>query len=751
MARLNEPPLAPAPAPATETVEVGRWENNPLPAHQLTVRDAVKRRFLRQNRELAKTNSQQSSRIRSLETEVSRLLAENLSLREQVLQLQNALETHTSRPSFENVDSVKDRLESKIQELGALVAELGQLKKSAAEPPCKSQTAATRRSPGERQWRSGLGLREVESAMLPTIVEDKHFPRRTMNSDEIRDLLDNQDSQSPDIGPPPVSRFESDEPIAFERSPPSESLAEEVMEDAEHTLPVNLETRKKRRESGPKLSIRRVSVFQSHSEGSDENTSKAVRAGAKRKLSVREDDDKTDMRRGTQAETFTFSRRNTPTPDANDDIVNTGDRGPSPEREILGTKPVNTDPTVSPKKQRSAATDKVDKKPPSLSKSARPRLVSSRKISHAILPPLEMPPEPPVPTDIPPDSLPPKTPAPEDFLSPPSTEPSTSRPESKDTPPPGDLSSTDQMGRPSRRARAQVSYKEPSLNTKMRRPGKELVAAVQPEQNSRHSMEPLVPSTVTKTFIKSDAVESDSWKGLPTAVRGEEVGESPLKEKLGRREDVQCGESTTVPELPKLNSSAASNAISALIAGSTKKKSAPGADNLSDPITRPWVPQSTLSGGEDVNGLPAEEQGRDSMTIFDFTDSSPNGAPATTRPRVDLAKATKTRRHSSIPESIVLEERKPEVRGRQDGCLPTLHSRTGSAGSVKSASTSNLGKVLVPSATSIKNNPKSKRTGNLPASGSTMDLPSAAGKAAMTDTGSLRAERAATRRKSTLL
>jgi hypothetical protein len=157
---------------------------------------AVKRRFLRQNRELAKyvytghghvmmeltrhrTNSTQSIRIRSLENDCSRLLAENLSLREQVLQLQNTLESQPMRPSFASIDAVKTKLEAKMLELGGLVAELGQMEK-AEQPRCRRQLAATRRSPEERQWRSGLGLQEVENQMLPTITEDKFYPRHTM-------------------------------------------------------------------------------------------------------------------------------------------------------------------------------------------------------------------------------------------------------------------------------------------------------------------------------------------------------------------------------------------------------------------------------------------------------------------------------------------------------------------------------------------------------------------------------------------
>jgi hypothetical protein len=127
-----------------------------------------------------RTNSQQSIRIRSLENDCSRLLAENLTLREQVLQLQNTFESQSSRPSNENIDAVKSKLEAKMLELGGLVAELGQLKKVDARSRRKSQLLATRRSPEERQWRSGLGLQEVQNQMLPTITEDKFYPRRTM-------------------------------------------------------------------------------------------------------------------------------------------------------------------------------------------------------------------------------------------------------------------------------------------------------------------------------------------------------------------------------------------------------------------------------------------------------------------------------------------------------------------------------------------------------------------------------------------
>lgn len=50
--------------------------------------------------------------------------------------------------------------------------------------------------------------------------------------------------------------------------------------------------------------------------------------------------------------------------------------------------------------------------------------------------------------------------------------------EGRDTPPPFDISSQGEVARPSRRARASVSYAEPNLRDKMRRPTKELLDAV---------------------------------------------------------------------------------------------------------------------------------------------------------------------------------------------------------------------------------------------------------------------------------
>ena len=92
----------------------------------LTRRILVKRRFVRQNREIARVNSIQSLRIRSLESEVSHLLSENVSLREQSISLSQEL-YEAAKMLKDGVGDIKAKLDSKLAELNSLVTDLGAL------------------------------------------------------------------------------------------------------------------------------------------------------------------------------------------------------------------------------------------------------------------------------------------------------------------------------------------------------------------------------------------------------------------------------------------------------------------------------------------------------------------------------------------------------------------------------------------------------------------------------------------------
>ncbi|KAF1988070.1 hypothetical protein K402DRAFT_392343 [Aulographum hederae CBS 113979] len=679
MARLNEPPVP------IESV------------------DSLKRRFIRQNRELAKNNSNQSVRIRNLEAETSRLLSDNLVLREQVLQLQHELEKKESTIATESINAVKSQLEAKLQELGTLVADLGQPQK----PPSKGK----RRSSSSRlsnQWRERLpGLDPEAEGRLPTIAEDKYYPRKTLDAQQIQALADPA-LESPDLGPPPVAHFDDEDPIKFDPQvrPVSEDVAEEPpVESLPVNMSVNLETRRRRKDSQPRSDMRRMSVFQSPPEAptsgaiTEPGQNLPIRTGAKRKLSARDDDGASILK---VAEDFAFSRKS----GSEKQLVQTGqapsdgvDSAPPPlpetveksrkerpiarlssaasDRRILGDKSVNADPVISPRKMLSEDQKPALKKPGlPLKDAARNRIRERRVKSASDAPVVNIPPPPsddkPIETiDLGPDTgkLLPKTPAGFDLFSPTNSDPSTAKPsEPKDTPPPGDINpaGADAAGRVGRRARSAVSYAEPKLNTKMRRPGKELMDAVatgttkanpmriDEGKSDGESKEPYRGRSIT---IKREPRDDDggsaamNWKNLPMAAPATEDAASPLSKKAGAgtsREEVDDAahqvkerrqELASAPTIP----SASSAAISALIAGSAgiKKKK------------EKVVPHVFPAIVAEVMDVTETDEKRASLAIFDYTESSPpaeggcrNGAPAAPE---SFSRSRGSRRHSSVP------------------------------------------------------------------------------------------------------
>lgn len=438
---------------------------------------------------------------------------------------------------------------------------------------------------------------------------------------------------------------------------------------------------------------------------------------------------------------------------------------------LIIIEPVNTDPVISPKKQRSSAQEKPEKPTVPTSKPrSRARLNISRTITPPEIPLLPMPELMPT-AEINLDALPPKTPALGSVFSPPSTEPSSSRPESKDTPPPADLSAADQIGagRPGRRARPQVSYKEPSLHTKMRRPDAKLVDAI---VDRRTSVEPqIAPSTTSKPTIKGDSSEEPSWKPVSTMTgrMGEEEAEtgSPLRQKLDRRETDQESKLSPVSDPVEVKLSTASKAISALIneTSTAKRKIAPSVPSAKAVSEPPEARAVKVISKDNVAREEQADTDKDNLAIFDFTDSSPADAATNPRTRItELAKAARNaRRHSSVPASAIPEDRRIEKPTKPEGALPSLHKRTGS-GNVKSSSTTSLGRSAS-TATARLNSLKEKKTATtLPPSSSSIDLKAKAdvvptngetlaeGRARdAKELSALRAERAASRRKSMML
>ncbi|EGP83049.1 unnamed protein product [Zymoseptoria tritici ST99CH_1E4] len=543
MARLNEPPAASA--PAITTIGIAGAESV----------DALKRRFIRQNRELAKNNSAQSLKIRSLELEISRLLSNNLELRERVLGLENELQGARRQASNAAIRRVKADLRSKLAELSGMVEELED--DGTSDITFEREVVEKERilSPSRQQYRERQPLAELmRETQMPTIAEDKTFSRQTLDNESIRAIrLSDQSagSGSPDIGPPPVAHFE----FNSQESEPKEVSPPPIVD--EDLLPtVNLETRRKRKDSTSKVDMRRSSILaQSPVKPAGDVAPLILRTGAKRKLADRDTSADRTVKPPSQDD-FTFSRR--PAADQNglegEEISSVVekvskakkpfvdmDMAPAspvkPVRRVLGDKSVNMSPRKAEAKEAKPLQDDLKKQPaPRLPPTSKDRPPSRGQRVSAI-------PQPSFAEDAPtavdialpqpsaPD-LPPKTPAASLLFSPTPSESSAKQTTTRDTPPPSDLSSisntTDGGARPSRRARPSVNYAEPSLVAKMRRPGKQMVDAISGIQDRRRTMGPSTEkkqnhSSVT---IKSEPEDDDDlWKHT-AAMPG-----SPLREK----------------------------------------------------------------------------------------------------------------------------------------------------------------------------------------------------------------------------
>ncbi|TKA83486.1 hypothetical protein B0A55_00557 [Friedmanniomyces simplex] len=677
MARLNEPPAL-APAPSTTAAQPG-----------VESADAVKRRFTRQNRELAKHNSNQSLKIRSLEIEVAKLQADNLSLEKQNVQLQKELKSARSgQVSGDVVRTLREELQAKLAELSGLVEGIDALVHTAEDAEVD---VARDKKPLEGQWRERQPLTEaMRENQMPTITEDKQYPRQTLGADEIQAirLSDQGSNESPDLGPPPVAHFDYEDPIkqlSLSAKEPSTETAEEEDEELPASLSVNLETRRRRKDGHPKLDIRRHSIISQSPTKIDSEPSTILRTGAKRKLADR-DLEKTII--PPAKGDFTFSRKGTASdskvsgpPSVAEDASAPGEQAvqivqdasatpPRPARKVLGDRSVNMSPRkapapAAPEKAGKDAPEKLTKPaaPRSASATARKRRVSAipQPLLHedVVVPTVELAP----PIEVHPSMLAPQTPAPPDLFSPTPSEASAARPADESTragtPPPSDLSTlsvpTDGGGmRPSRRARAAVNYTEPSLNAKIRRPGKGMVDAVTGLVDPRRAMSASVskaslPRTVVvkKEPIGDDEADEVDWRSLPSAadVAAPASPLAPRSVEVGGSDPLALQVDDPVTQAD--NPSAASATISALMAGGRRRRRE-SIQHLQHPP-------------EDVNDDVAAKM--EELDLYDFKDSS---SPPTSADKSDALSGNKFggggavkskglaghRRHSSVPKAL---------------------------------------------------------------------------------------------------
>lgn len=249
---------------------------------------------------------------------------------------------------------------------------------------------------------------------------------------------------------------------------------------------------------------------------------------------------------------------------------------------------------------------------------------------------------------------PPITPAPQLF-SPVDSQPPSQVPLGRDTPPPEDLSSTiTDATRPSRRQRAQVSYAEPSLRDKMRRPGKELVAAVGANGKSvyvRGKTDADIGNEKSMVDIKKeDDSDVPSWNTLPVEKPHVSIDpSSPLGDKSSKpTNDLphtvitdrrrRSSQKPSEEIISGSQSGVSQSTIAALVAGSQKRLS------------------RAREAAEAQRRISGEGAG---LGIYDFKDKSVEEAIKES----DLPKSSKhSRRYSSMSE-IKETKRKESVSG----------------------------------------------------------------------------------------
>lgn len=387
-------------------------------------------------------------------------------------------------------------------------------------------------------------------------------------------------SGSSDIGPPPTSQFaELDPPQKDPESPskPPQPPPPQTKEPAESVLesPVQSPTPKAtdtvKEEKADDSPVKTLSAVPQNEPITSENKrpEQPAKSGAKRKLAAR-DESENDTPTTASVATTNSRRKATILRDKSGNktlkeitAMRREEKGNQPPaqapalRKPLSAKSTNDD-LMSPSKNanKAVASDKPEKpeKPEKPVRTVKikqhndkqPRESAKRKAA-AVLD--DQPPPSPPPAEITtkpaPELEPEKQPdapattpsAALDNLSP-TPEPK-SQPQSRDTPPPADISSKGETSRPSRRSRAQVSYAEPNLRDKMRRPSKQLVDAVTGEMKYRRS-ESLAAEEIAAMREKTKSEEKPADPGNlrhPSPKPAEEKGQeaegpaSPLAQK----------------------------------------------------------------------------------------------------------------------------------------------------------------------------------------------------------------------------
>lgn len=284
---------------------------------------------------------------------------------------------------------------------------------------------------------------------------------------------------------------------------------------------------------------------------------------------------------------------------------------PATQRRPLGAKNSN-EALGSPKKSAKA---------PNESKGTKPK--AETRDNGAAKGQLKLQKEP-DPIEIPPPSSPEAVtrvdiePSPEPKVAvPDSHETFVSREEMNGTPPPCDISSRGETTRANRRARAAVSYAEPNLRDKMRRPNtKELFDAVAGEG---------------KNIRRTSQCQRDELSSAPSSVaKSEAQFESSRKNASSQRTTNDAGQDVDGMASPLVQKSARTSALEELPASVTtdrrRKDPTMAQDHDADAAAAKPTTKGVNRRLEQIAAREAEvAEIFESSDVYEFTDSSPNG------------------------------------------------------------------------------------------------------------------------------
>ncbi|KIL85683.1 Shugoshin [Fusarium avenaceum] len=669
MARLNEPPVS------TDSLET------------------LRKKLLRQNRDLAKSNNIRALRIRELENDCACMLSENLELRGRIIELEKELEDNDTRRIADHALAIKAKLESQLTEWGTLLAGLG------LEPPMKRHSPRPRKStkprlsfssarPSPSQRRLRDIAREIEE--LGHISETKSYPRQSMNPQQIlalRSEASNDDvhdtSQSPELGPPPISHFieeeEEEDPVKIDsptRSRPTQIPTPTLQESpksklappetftspqANKTLPRPSPEKKKKEEITKPKETTPIETKPLATRSIETNTqhlvietpvpqAQAIKIGSKRKLAARDDmvtsrPSRTNNENensqaaieksasgekagGRVVKELTGVRK-----DVRDKANATGARKP------LAAKSTNGDMTSPKKISKPVAIDEVAAAKADLvrSKASQDRPKSKSRSLAPITIETVLAPQPSAPEVVDMTSN----------LGTPFTDSALLSPNSPDsaapvdtgrggTPPPGDVNASREPPRPSRRNRTAVSYAEPNLRDKMRRPTKDMLDAVAGEGKyaRRSSVAEQAPDTAR---VKRESGAEDLWKKLPSAD--------------GTNAEHEPG---SIPASPLAGKGSPADNSKSLSIRSGRRTSM----MIHDIVTSS---ETSHEYGEVKDESASDTTGLSEVDVYDFTPSSPQTEDQTA---AEIKKKTANRRPSRRVSSAVHSEEDPGVRER---------------------------------------------------------------------------------------